>query len=152
MALVRSRGNGGSIAPWHDLMDVQNRLRQLLPTPFGQPFLAQALGWTPSVDVTESGGNLVVTAELPGLSRDDVDIDLSDGVLTIRGEKQEEKERDQQEMHVIERSFGTFSRSFTLPYDVDENKVNAEFKNGILRIVLPRSEKARGRKIEIKGS
>lgn len=152
MALVRSRGNGGSIAPWQDLLDMQNRLRQFLPTPFAQPFLSQALGWTPAVDVSESDGDLVVTAELPGLARDNVDIDLSDGVLTIRGEKQEETERDEQSMHVIERNFGTFSRSFTLPYEVDENKVNAEFRNGILRIVLPRSERARGRKIEIKGN
>lgn len=148
MAPTRSRAGGTALSPWQEISEMQNRLRHLLP--FSMPVFAEPLGWAPAVDVSESDGELVVTAELPGMRREDVHIELSDGVLTLRGEKKEETEREEKEMHVYERSFGSFRRSFTLPSAVDEAKVTAEFKDGILKVTLPKVEKAKGREIAIK--
>ncbi|HEX7240628.1 MAG TPA: Hsp20/alpha crystallin family protein [Longimicrobiaceae bacterium] len=149
MSLTRSRVGGTALTPWDEITDVQNRFRQLFGTPFPLPRFAEPLGWSPPVDVSESDGELTVVAELPGMRREDVHIDLTDNLLTIRGEKKEEKERNEKEMHVFERSYGSFRRSFMLPTPVDEAGVKAEFKNGVLRVTLPKVERATGREIEI---
>lgn len=101
------------------------------------------------MDVSESDGELVVTAELPGMNGEDVHIDPTDNVLTIRGEKKEEMEREEKEMRVYERSYGSFRRSFMLSSPVDEAKVGAEFRDGVLKVTLPRVEKAKGREIQV---
>lgn len=151
MALVRFRRDP-LLSPWHDMADMQNRIRHLFAEPFpGVRMFAEPVGWSPAVDVTESDGNLVVKAEVPGMEKDDVEIDLQDNVLTLRGEKKQEQERTEGEMHVWERSYGSFQRAFTLPCRVDEDKVTAEVKNGLLTITLPRAAEARGRKIEVAG-
>lgn len=105
--------------------------------------------WIPAVDVLESEGTLTVTAELPGLRKEDVDITLEDGVLRISGERRFEKDEQRENYHRIERAYGRFSRAFTLPRNVDRAGVEAHFDNGLLRIVLPKSEDARARKIDI---
>ena len=148
MALVRSRAGGTALSPWQEISDMQNRLRHLFP--FSMPVFEEPLGWSPAVDVSESDGELVVTAELPGMNRQDVHIDLTENVLTIRGEKKEETEREEKEMRVYERSYGSFRRSFTLSSPVDEAKVSAEFKDGVLKVTLPKLERAKGREIQIK--
>ncbi len=127
----------------------QNRLLRMIEEPFALPLFAETIGWAPAVDVAESDGNLVVTAELPGMKKEDVTLELANGVLTLRGEKKEETERKEEEMHVVERSYGSFRRSFTLPCTVDETKAAAEFKDGVLRVTLPKTGEPGGKKIEI---
>jgi HSP20 family protein len=106
--------------------------------------------WLPSLDVAETKGDLVVKAELPGMDPKDIEISLSEGVLTIRGEKKQEKEEKEEGYHLIERSYGSFTRSIRLPKDVQNDKINASFKNGVLKVVLPKSEEAKKKEIKIK--
>ena len=106
-------------------------------------------GLTPSVDVVENDNDFVLSAELPGVRKEDVKITVADGVLTIRGEKKEEQERKSDAYHRIERSFGSFERSFTLPSAVQDDKIVAGFADGILRITVPKAEQAKAREIEV---
>jgi HSP20 family protein len=106
--------------------------------------------WVPAVDIRETAESLVLTAELPGLSRDDVDITLENSVLTLRGERKFERDENQGNYHRIERSYGTFSRSFTLPANVQGEAVKASFENGVLTVEIPKREESRPRKIAIK--
>ena len=140
-----------TLDPLHELTRVENRIRRLFDEPFAFPILAEPVAWAPAVDVTEADGSLVFTAELPGMKKEDVEVDLANGVLTIRGEKKEEAERKDGDVHVTERSYGAFRRAFTLPGPVDEAKVQAEFKEGVLRVTLPRTGMPEGRKITING-
>ena len=106
--------------------------------------------WLPSLDVAETKGDLVVKAELPGMDPKDIDISLNEGVLTIRGEKKQEKEEKEEGYHLIERSYGSFTRSIRLPKDVQSDMIDASFKNGVLKVVLPKSEEAKKKEIKIK--
>jgi len=106
--------------------------------------------WLPAVDVRETEEDFVFTAELPGLDKKDVDITIEDKVLTIAGERAFEGKEDNPNYHRIERSYGSFSRSFSLPHEVDQEKVSANFKNGLLTVSIPKTEAIKPRKIEIK--
>lgn len=106
--------------------------------------------WLPSLDVTETKGDLVVRAELPGMDSKDIDISLNEGVLTIKGEKKQEKEEKEEGYHLIERSYGSFTRSVRLPKDIESDKISASFKNGVLKVVLPKTEEAKKKEIKIK--
>ena len=105
--------------------------------------------WSPPVDVEETADELVLTAELPGMKHEDIDIELEDGVLTIQGEKKEEQKDEGTQGLLYERRWGSFTRKFTLPRAVDANNINASYENGILTIHVPKAEEAKGRKIEI---
>jgi HSP20 family protein len=106
--------------------------------------------WLPSLDVSETKNELVVKAEVPGMDPKDIDISLSDGMLTIKGEKKQEKEEKEADYHLVERSYGSFTRSVQLPKEVQSEKINASYKNGILKITLPKSEEAKKKEIKIK--
>lgn len=106
--------------------------------------------WLPSLDVSETKSDLVVKAELPGMEAKDIEISLNEGLLTIKGEKKQEREEKEEGYHLIERSYGTFTRSIRLPKDVQSDKINASFKNGVLKVVLPKSEEAKKKEIKIK--
>ena len=111
------------------------------------------LSLNPKVDIVEEDKSYKLSAELPGLDLDDIKLDLSDGVLTLSGEKKTEKEENKEgNYHMMERSYGYFKRSFSLPPSVEEDKIKADFKKGVLRVVMPKSEKAQQnqRKIPIK--
>jgi len=140
-----------ALDPFPGFSRVENRLRRLFGDPFELPFLLEPVGWAPAVDVAEQNGNLLVTAELPGMTKDDVEVDLANGVLTISGSKKEETDRTEQEMHIVERSYGSFRRSFTLPCAVDEAGVKADYKDGVLKVTLPKMAEPEGKKIEING-
>ncbi|SHI83261.1 HSP20 family protein [Desulfatibacillum alkenivorans DSM 16219] len=111
--------------------------------------LARDREWIPSLDVAENEGEYVVTAEIPGLAKEDIDISLSEGLLTIKGEKRQEKKEETDTYHVMERSYGSFSRSLRVPNGVDLAGVKAETADGVLKIVLPKTEEEKTRKIEI---
>ncbi len=106
--------------------------------------------WRPVVDIFETDDGVVMRAELPGMDKDDVKIGLENNVLTLHGERKFDEEVKRENYHRVERSYGSFCRSFTLPSDVDKNKIEARFDSGILEVTLPKSEKAKPKQIEIK--
>ncbi|MEJ2502983.1 MAG: Hsp20/alpha crystallin family protein [Gemmatimonadota bacterium] len=127
-----------------------NRLAREMDTLFGAgSFTGSNDLWAPAVDVEETPNELVLTAELPGLRRGDMDIELEDGVLTIQGEKKEEEKAEGTQGLLYERRWGSFTRRFTLPRAVDPNGITASYDNGILMVRVPKAEEAKGRKIEI---
>ena len=105
--------------------------------------------WLPPVDIQETEDGYRFNAELPGLTKDDIEITLENNVLRLSGERKLEKEAKKESFHRIERTYGAFSRSFTLPARVDAEKVQAAFENGVLTIMVPKAEQARPRKISI---
>lgn len=106
--------------------------------------------WSPAVDVSETGDKITVKAEVPGLEADDIDISLVGEVLTIKGEKKSEREEKGENFHIVERSYGSFSRSSKLPAAVEAEKVEATYKSGVLTVVLPKKEEIKPKAIEIK--
>ncbi|HBE81778.1 MAG TPA: hypothetical protein DDW24_03235 [Blastocatellia bacterium] len=108
--------------------------------------------WSPSVDIFEDDSKLIVEAELPGMKRDDFELTVENNVLTLKGERKFEKKTEGDNYHRIERSYGSFTRQFTLPQTVTADGATADFENGILRIALPKREETKARKIEISGS
>jgi HSP20 family protein len=100
--------------------------------------------------MSETKDNFVVKAEVPGIDAKHIDISFTGDVLTIRGEKSQEKEEKEEDYHLVERSYGSFSRSVRLPAEVESTKIKASYKNGILRITLPKSEKAKAKEVKIK--
>ena len=142
---IRRRGD-----VFNDLSGIQQEMNRLFDEFFGERRQELAEGtWLPSVDVSETGEEIVVRAELPGLSKDDVELNLQDNVLTLKGEKKQENKEEKEDYHRVERSYGSFSRSFTLPAGVDPENVQASFKDGVLVIALPKVEEAKQKKIEI---
>ena len=105
--------------------------------------------FSPVVDISETEHEIMIKAELPGIDQKDIDVSLSGDVLTIKGEKKEEKEEKRENVHRIERSYGSFSRSFTLPCEVKSDAVEAKFKDGVLSLKLPKSETAKKKSIAI---
>jgi HSP20 family protein len=140
--------------PFRELEDVSDRLNRMLArpatqTPRGKETMIVA-DWTPSVDITETEGAYQITAEIPDVKKDDVKITLEDGVLTIQGQRKQEQEQQSTKYHRIERSYGSFARTFSLPDVIEVEKVKAEFKDGVLHLHLPKSEKAKPKTIEVK--
>jgi HSP20 family protein len=108
------------------------------------------MAWMPAVDVREDRSSLTLEFELPGLEPDQVEVTAENGVLTVRGEKRaERKEGDERRYHLVERTYGSFSRSFQLPSGVDEGQIDAQFENGVLHVRIPKAALPRPRKIEI---
>jgi HSP20 family protein len=140
--------------PFRDLVTLQDRMNRIFDDAFRGNRGTQddwALGgsWAPTVDIYEHNGNLVLKAELPGIDPKDVDIRVENNVLTLRGERKLDTEVKQENYHRVERSYGSFSRSFTLPNVVDTDKIKAEFKDGVLQLVLPKKEEAKPKQISI---
>ena len=105
--------------------------------------------WNPSVDIFENDNEVVVKAELPGMNAKDIDVRLENNVLTLKGERHFEKETKEENYHRVEREYGTFTRSFALPTAVNGEKVTAEYKDGVLKIVLPKKEETKPKPIKI---
>jgi HSP20 family protein len=106
--------------------------------------------WSPLVDISEDEKEYLIKAEIPEMKKDDMKISVQDNVLSISGERKYEKEEKGKKYHRVERAYGSFMRSFTLPEDADGSKVGAEYKDGILKVHLPKSEKAKPKAIEVK--
>lgn len=117
------------------------------PTRTGPSLSGQMLA--PAVDIAEKNGQYELTAELPGLDPEQVEVKLSDGRLTIKGEKKEEKEEEKEGYYLSERRFGSFQRSFAVPEGIDADKIVAEFKNGVLKIMLPKTPEAQQKEKKI---
>jgi len=138
--------------PWKDLIALQERMNRLLEESFGRLRREEGLvsgAWTPAVDIYETENSLVVTAEIPGVSEKDIDVRIENNQLVIKGERKFEKETKEENYHRIERVYGNFYRSFSLPNTVDPDKVKAEYKNGVLKIVLGKKEEVKPKQIKI---
>lgn len=148
MAITRYRNRSWPSA-WQELEEMTNRLSRVFDDPQGTE--GDGTTWMPAVNVEESKDSLVLTAELPGMSQDEVSIELENNVLTISGSKQQEREeKDDRRYHLWERRWGTFQRSFTLPRTVDAEQIDATFENGVLKVHMPKAPEAQGRRIEIR--
>ena len=141
---------------FRDLEELSERLqrtfgpRQLAQTQDGGRESMTVADWVPSVDVAEDPERYLIKVEIPEVKREDVKVGVQDGVLTIHGERKQEKEEKGKKFHRIERSYGSFQRSFTLPDDVDAAQILAEFHDGMLHVTLPKSESTKPKAIEVK--
>ncbi len=141
--------------PFKELENLQQRFSSLFglttarPTNGGQEFMTVA-EWAPSVDISEDDKEWLVKADLPEVKKEDVKVTVENGVLNITGERKFEKEQKEKKYHRIERSYGSFFRSFTLPDQADGGKVSADFKDGVLKVHLPKGDKAKPKTVEVK--
>jgi HSP20 family protein len=139
--------------PFRDLMSIQSELNQLFGRTYGgEGETVRGAEWAPPLDVHETADRYVITVELPGLGPDDVDISFEDSVLTVTGERKFYSGRSEGDFHRIERRFGTFGRSLTLPATADANAIEASFDAGVLTIAVPKREEAKPRKIQVKAT
>lgn len=132
------------------LNDEMNRLFSIsIPRSFEDEGFARG-AWNPSVDIYENKDQLILEAELPGMKREDFELTIENNVITLRGERKFEKKEETDNYHRVERAYGSFSRSFTLPQTVQTDNATADFKNGVLRVTLHKREEVKARRIEIK--
>ena len=147
---MRRAGNGGT--GLRSVSDLRQEMDRLFENAFGSswyPSRTAVSGWTPATNLVETADAYEVSLELAGFERDDIEVTVDQGVLTITGERAEEHEGEERTYHMKERSVGRFSRSFSLPSSVDAESVTAKFENGVLWVNLPKQEEARTRKIEV---
>jgi HSP20 family protein len=147
----RDRNLGQTLHPFANLhRELDRILEEFGRSPsFGS---LEGKGMVPATDVVESDKEIEITAELPGLEEKDVQIDLSDSILTIRGEKKAEKEEKDKNYRLVERSYGSFYRSLELPSGVDANAIKATIANGVLKVTVPKPAPAQAKKIEVKAA
>ncbi|HAL56278.1 MAG TPA: hypothetical protein DCP63_07350 [Bacteroidetes bacterium] len=154
MSLIRWNPSRDLAAWSSDIFNMQREINRLFDTFVrGGTQADESFGltyWTPAVDIAERDNEYVVKVDLPGVEKDDVKITLVSGVLTIRGEKKQENESKTGSFHRIERSYGSFQRSFTLPSSVRNDGIDAVYKDGILTITLPKAEEAKPKQIEVR--
>src|SRR5258705_954401 len=140
--------------PFRDLRTLQEEVNRLfsnnLSLSLGEEGIARG-AWNPNVDIYENKDQIVLEAELPGMNREDFDLTIENNVITLRGERRFEKKDDADNYHRVERAYGSFTRSFTLPQTVSGEGVSAEYRNGVLRVTLPKREETKARRIEITG-
>src|SRR5882672_1007736 len=139
--------------PFRDLLSLQDRMNRLFDESVrnvkpGDEALSSAI-WSPAVDIYETDDEVVVKAELPEVNQKDIDIQIENNTLILRGERKFNKETKKENFHRIERAYGTFSRSFTLPGTIDQEKVRADYKDGILKISMPKREETRPKQIKV---
>src|SRR5918997_4656746 len=140
--------------PFRDLRTLQDEVNRLFSSNVSRSFADEGIArgaWLPSVDIYENKDQIVLEAELPGMSREDFELTVENNVLTLRGERRFEKKDETDNYHRVERAYGTFTRSFTLPQTVSGDGATAEYNNGVLRVVLHKREEVKARRIEIKG-
>jgi HSP20 family protein len=138
--------------PFREFAQLQNRINHVFSDVYGrgEEGLTSSGTWTPPVDIYHNGEHeIVLKAELPDMSREDIDITVDNGTLTIKGEKKLANEVKEEQYHRIERHFGSFTRSFSLPQTVDTTKVGADYRNGVLTVRLPLREEAKPRQIKV---
>ncbi len=138
--------------PFGDLMDLHNEISRVLDFPMqarGEGATTNAGMMFPPVDVVMEKDNVLVRAEVPGMTKDNLDISLNGDILTIKGEKHQEKESKEKNIYRSERVYGSFQRSFVLPSAVNAEKISAAYNNGVLEITLPKKEEEKGKQIQI---
>jgi HSP20 family protein len=148
-----------TLITWNQLrdMEAQNRFHPFLggfpiPNRMGNDEIHSlaVADWSPEVDISEDDRGYLLKADLPEMKKDDVRVTVEDGILSVSGERKSEKEDQKRKFHRIERSFGNFRRSFTLPEDADSSKVTADFRDGVLKVHLPTTARPKSKAIEVK--
>jgi HSP20 family protein len=140
--------------PFRDLRSLQDEVNRLFTGNVGRTFDDEGIArgsWNPSVDIYENKEQIVLEAELPGMNREDFDLSIENNVVTLRGERRFEKKDDTDNYHRVERAYGSFTRSFTLPNTVTAEGATADYRNGVLRVTIPKREETKARRIEVKG-
>jgi len=139
--------------PFKDMIALQDRMNRL----FDEFFRRSEIGpesasaeWKPLADVYEDGNEIVLSIEIPGVNKDNIKVTVENNILTVSGERKQEREEKKENYHRIERAYGSFSRSFSLPNTVDSNNIKASYKNGVLELVLPKKEEAKPKAINVK--
>jgi HSP20 family protein len=141
--------------PFRELEEMSTRLNRLFEQPGAKTRGGDGFSlaeWTPAIDVQESDGEYLIKADLPEVRKEDIHVGVQNGMLTVTGERQQEKEEKGKKFHRIERAYGRFERRLMLPEDVDAQKIGAEFKDGVLKVHLPKSAQARPHSVDIKVS
>ncbi len=139
--------------PFRELEDMSDRLNRMFARPALRTNCKETMtvaDWMPTVDISETDGEYLIKAELPEIKKEDVKITVEEGVLTLQGERRQEKEEKGKRYHRVERAYGSFVRSFSLPESVDEGAVKAEYKDGVLNLHLPKTEKVKPKTIDVK--
>ncbi|KPL15983.1 hypothetical protein AMJ74_00055 [candidate division WOR_3 bacterium SM1_77] len=140
------------LAPWQplrDMVSLRDDFDRLFESFFGTNLIEKEGFWSPILDIEENNGNIVVKAELPGMKKEDIKVTVKDNMLSVSGERKQEKETKDKMYHRIERCYGKFNRTVMLPSEVDADKVKAAYKDGILNITLPKPESAKPKQIEV---
>ena len=144
MAIVKSD-------PFSEMDDMFDRYTKAVGWPRrGSQELMATGDWAPRVDISETDNEFIIKAEIPEVGKEDLKVTVDNNVLTIRGERKQEKEEKGKKFHRVERYYGTFARSFTLPENVDQAKIEASFKDGMLNLRLPKTGEVRAKEIEVK--
>jgi HSP20 family protein len=139
--------------PFREMSALQERMNRLLTdfrtrAPLGEEEMAQG-SWIPAVDIYETKDAIVLHVELPGVTKEDISLEVKDSTLTLKGEKKLEKDVKEESYHRMERTYGSFMRVFTLPSTMQQEKVKAKFKDGILEVTIPKSEEAKPKQIKV---
>ncbi len=140
--------------PFRDLRSLQDDMNRIFKANFPAKFVHDEMnssGWSPNVDIYENNEEIILEAELPGIKREEFDVSIENNTVTIKGERQFEKDEESDSYHRVERAYGTFSRSFNLPKSVSAENTKADFSNGVLRVTLPIVEDETARKIVVVG-
>lgn len=138
--------------PFQELVNINNRLSRTLGEAYPNTTEDAFGAWAPPVDIFEKNDHLVIRAEIPGVSKDDMDVRIENGVLTLHGERKHETEVKEENAYRMERVYGAFTRSFSLPTTVDATKVAATYKDGILEVTVPKAETAKPKKVDIRAA
>ena len=137
--------------PFREMENVFDRYSKALSWPrLGSQEIMTSDDWAPRVDIAETEKEFIIKAEIPEVNKEEVKITVNNGVLSIRGERKKEKEQKDKKFHRIERYYGSFTRSFTLPDNVDETKIEASFKDGMLNLQIPKSKESKPKAIDVK--
>ena len=139
--------------PLRDLLTLQDRMNRLFDDSMRgirpeENALSSGI-WSPPVDIYETEGDVILKAELPEVNQKDIDIQVENNTLTLKGERRFEKETKKENFHRIERAYGTFTRSFTLPNAIDQEKIHADYKDGVLKITMPKREETKAKQIKV---
>jgi HSP20 family protein len=138
--------------PFRDMVTLREKMNRLFEDSLankGEDKDFMASNWAPAVDIYETGNELVLTAEVPGIEEKDIEIKIEDNTLTLKGERKFEKETKEENFHRIERSYGSFFRAFALPNSIDTDRIQAEYENGVLKIVMPKRQELKPKTVKI---
>lgn len=140
--------------PFRDVMTLQERMNRLFDQALSRTRTDDEEGltasmWSPAVDIFETSDSIVMKAELPGVSREHIDIQVQDNTLTLKGERKFEREVKEENYLRIERSYGAFQRAFNLPTDIQQDKIKAVFKDGVLEVTMPKAEEVKPKQVKI---
>lgn len=140
------------ITIWRPFQELRKEVDRLFQEFFGKSYFPErweGIEWVPSIDVSETEDEIIVKADIPGVKPEDIEINLVDNVLTIKGEKKREKEEKKENFYRVERYYGTFMRSIQIPSEVDVEKIKAQYKDGVLKVTLPKKPESKGKTIKI---